>query len=101
MPFTLKVRPAQEADYDQWYKLWQDYIDFYEDNVPEHVTKATWSRILDENNPIYGDVVEIEGKVVGLATSIIHEATWSEKPVCYQKIYMQINRFGEKAVVAL
>jgi len=83
MSLPPKVRPAQQSDYNDWLVLWQAYIDFYEDNVPEHVTKATWSRILDENSSIYSDVVEVEGRIVGLATSVIHAATWSEKPICY------------------
>lgn len=77
------IRPLSENDFDAWHSLWSAYIEFYEETVSEEVTSATWHRLMDKNIPIFGDVAEINGKVVGFSNSVIHEATWTDKPVCY------------------
>ena len=42
-PVLRDPRPADEAD---WRRLWSGYCKFYETEVPEAVTAATWERML-------------------------------------------------------
>jgi GNAT superfamily N-acetyltransferase len=77
------VREPVVQDEAVWRQLWVDYIRFYEASVPEEVTQATWSRILDPASPVFALLAEREGQVIGFAVSVLHECTWRAAPVCY------------------
>lgn len=77
------VRTIQKDDYDAWRKLWDGYTAFYKEEVPEEVTQATWKRIFDPASTIQAHVAEENSQILGFATSLIHEATWQIKPICY------------------
>ncbi len=77
------VRQMQAGDADRWRELWAAYNRFYEADVPETVTAHTLKRLLDPNTTLVGRVVEQNGAVVGFSASVLHEATWDTRPVCY------------------
>lgn len=79
----LVVRAPRPEDELAFRTLWQRYLDFYEADVPDTVSAATWRRILDERSPIFARLAEREGDVVGFAVALSHENTWSVSPVCY------------------
>jgi GNAT superfamily N-acetyltransferase len=73
-------RPADEAD---WRLLWSGYCAFYETEVPEVVTAATWERMLAPTSPLFGRIAELDRQVVGFAISVVHEGSWTIRPCCY------------------
>jgi len=77
------IRPLSEKDYDAWLMLWQGYIEFYEASVSDEITQATWKRLIDPQSNLFCDVAEDNSTVVGFTHSVLHEATWTDKPVCY------------------
>lgn len=49
----FQIVPVQQQDYSQWEKYWLAYQNFYQVNLPLHVTKVTWERFFGENEPMY------------------------------------------------
>lgn len=81
---TITVRPLEARDHDEWLRLWNDYCDFYEVNMPHAVTISSWHRMLSDTDPnVFGLVAEHDGAVVGITHCIIHQTTWSIEPRCY------------------
>jgi len=92
----IVIRPIEAQDYDVWLTLWHAYIDFYEADVPEQVTQATWNRIIDQNGSITGDVAELNGEVIGFSHSVVHDATWTDTPNCYlEDLFVDSNVRGQ------
>src|SRR6201986_385076 len=79
----VTVRAATSADEPRWRELWAGYNAFYEANVPEAITQATWRRTLAPAAPVVGRVAEAYGRVVGFSNSVLHESTWAAAPICY------------------
>ncbi|EKV30425.1 Histone acetyltransferase HPA2 [Caenispirillum salinarum AK4] len=81
----IQVRDAEPFDEPGWRALWRDYVRFYEADVPERITAHTWARILDPASPVDCLVAVAPGgeRVVGFAVTILHEGTWTDRPVCY------------------
>jgi GNAT superfamily N-acetyltransferase len=73
-------RPVDEAD---WRRLWSGYCAFYETEVPEAVTAATWGRMLAPGSPLFGRIAEWDGQVAGFTVSVLHEGSWTIRPCCY------------------
>ena len=57
----ITVRAAASADEPRWRELWAGYNAFYQADVPEAVTQATWRRLLDPAAPMVGRVAEVDG----------------------------------------
>ncbi len=82
MSFT--IRPLAAADRTQWHQLWQDYLRFYESDVPAEVTQLTWTRILDPEAPILGLCAATpENGLLGIVHYLFHPVTWAAGPRCY------------------
>ena len=79
----ITIRDPGVGDEQVWRRLWAGYLEFYEASVPPAVTEATWARVLDPANPMFTRLAERDGQVVGFATSVLHEATWTLTPSCY------------------
>ena len=62
----VSVRPIQPADHLRWAELWRAYQAFYGVDLPQAVTEATWQRLLDDREPVFGLVAEKDGNVIGI-----------------------------------
>ncbi len=80
----VEIRRLQQRDRDEWLPLWRGYLDFYETTVADHVTEATWVRILDPDGPIhaFGAFDQAE-RMIGLVHYLFHPVTWSIAERCY------------------
>jgi GNAT superfamily N-acetyltransferase len=79
-----RVRAATAADYPAWHRLWDQYLASLGAKVPEQVTAATWSRIVDDARPdLFARLAERDGQVVGFAVCVLHAGTWTLDPICY------------------
>lgn len=72
--------PDDEA---HWRRLWDAYCAFYATEVPDDVTAGTWARMLTPQSPLFGRIAEWNGEIVGFSISVVHEGTWTLKPICY------------------
>ncbi|WP_158807086.1 GNAT family N-acetyltransferase [Beijerinckia sp. L45] len=79
----LVIRDADASDERQWRRLWGLYNLFYDHAVSEPVTAATWQRILDPQSAIFARIAVDGTALVGLATYVLHDCTWTIAPVCY------------------
>jgi len=82
---TASVRDITPADEARWRELWQEYLVFYENDLPAAVTDTTWTRLLDPGEKaMFGFVAENDdGAVVGFVNCVLHLNTWTEKTICY------------------
>ena len=79
----VTLHPAAESDFAQWLPLWKSYQTFYRVDIPEEVTRLTWSRFLNPVEPMFCAVAKQEGKIVGFVHYLFHRSTWAESDYCY------------------
>ena len=86
-PDSLVIRPVEAGDYDAWKPLWDGYNAFYErvgeTALPEAVTRATWQRFSDPQEPVFALVAQMRGKLVGLTHFLFHRSTTRIELTCY------------------
>ena len=79
-----RIRQVAGPDRDPWRQLWGEYCRFYDVQLPDRVTDATWSRIASGQGPIFGLVAEDRaGTLLGFCHYVCHPNTWSDQTVCY------------------
>jgi GNAT superfamily N-acetyltransferase len=87
MPGELSVRPVTRQDYDQWLPLWDGYNAFYgragATALSPEITRMTWARFFDADEPVHGLVAESGGRLLGLTHYLFHRSTTAIEPVCY------------------
>jgi GNAT superfamily N-acetyltransferase len=83
----LLIRLVNELDYEGWLPLWEGYNAFYGRSgptaLPAEITRTTWSRFFDVEEPVYALVAESDGVLLGLVHFLYHRSTISIAPVCY------------------
>lgn len=79
----IAIRPVTADDWFVWLPLWHGYQEFYEVELPEHVTARTWQRLLDPAEPVQGVLAWVDGQAVGLVHWVTHRTTWSDGDDCY------------------
>ena len=84
---ALIIRPITTSDYDQWLPLWEGYNAFYGRSgptaLPPEITRTTWDRFFNPNEPVHALVAEEAGQLLGLAHYIFHRSTTAIEPICY------------------
>jgi GNAT superfamily N-acetyltransferase len=79
MTTSITVRLAKESDFSSWLPLWDGYNAFYgkvnETALDPEITKATWQRFFDPNEPVFALVAEFKGKIVGITHYLYHRST--------------------------
>jgi len=83
----LTIRAPRELDYEAWLPLWDGYNAFYGREgttaLDPEITKATWGRFFDPQEPVFALVAESEGKVLGLVHYLYHRSTTRIELTCY------------------
>lgn len=78
------IRPIAAGDYAAWHYLLAKYFAFYVTQTAPEVFAATWQRLLDPREPVWGAVaVEEADIVVGLVHFLFHRTIWSLEDTCY------------------
>ena len=80
---SLTIRLATPADHLAWLELWRGYQAFYRVDIDPATTAMTWQRLLDEGEPMWCAVAEIEGKLAGIVHYLTHRSTWTTGDYCY------------------
>lgn len=92
----IDVKPLVPEQYDEWYPLWQGYLTFYKSSLPDDVTKETWSRFFNDNEPMGALGAFLDGKLVGIVHYIYHRTCWSKEHNCYlQDLFADPNVRGQ------
>jgi GNAT superfamily N-acetyltransferase len=83
----LIVRDVAAGDFAGWLTLWDGYNAFYGRTgptaLPGDVTRTTWQRFLDPDEPVHALVAESRGTLVGLAHLVFHRSTTLATQTCY------------------
>ncbi len=79
----MEIRFVVQSDFDQWQSLWDGYNQFYERTVASEISKLTWSRFFDANEPVFAMVAEKEGQILGMVHYLFHRSTSLIEQTCY------------------
>lgn len=91
----IVVRPITTTDYAGWRVLWDNYNAFYGRTgttaLSEDVVQTTWTRFLDDNEPVHAVVATMQGRIVGIAHYLFHRSTILCEPTCYMQDLFTID----------
>jgi GNAT superfamily N-acetyltransferase len=82
------IRFVTKEDWSGWRAMWEGYVRFYRAELPEDVTVATFDRLCEQRDGLFGFVAESEpgsGEIVGIANAIVHPSTWTPAAYCYME----------------
>ncbi len=79
----VEIAYVTVQDKADWLPLWQAYLDFYKNPLPDDITDLTFARFLDEREQMVMLVARDEGRMVGFATVIQHHSTWARQGYIY------------------
>ena len=97
-----RVRSLIAADRAEWFRLWRGYLDFYGTVLDPFISETTWSRLLDIDRPVWGLVATEGAGLTGFVNYVLHDNTWTDKPVCYlEDLYVDPAARGRGAGGAL
>ncbi|EGF89231.1 acetyltransferase GNAT family protein [Asticcacaulis biprosthecium C19] len=98
----MDIRAVTADDKAAWRPLWQAYLDFYNQPLPDAVTDLTFARFLDPEESMFMVVAHVDGAMVGFATYILHRSTWAKDGYCYlEDLYVDDKARGRGAARAL
>lgn len=87
MSGAIIIRSVVSADFPEWEQLWKGYNSFYgrtgSTALSDKITKTTWSRFFDHDEPVFAAVAEKDGRLVGLVHYLFHRSTIMVEPICY------------------
>ena len=77
------IRPATPADFPLWMPLWQQYLDFYQRDLPAGITRSVFERLCVGNEMLGLVAASDDGQLLGLMNLVFHSSTWSLHGYCY------------------
>jgi len=100
---SVTIRPLEAGDRADWEARWRNYLIFYEADLPEAQTEATWERLMDPQHDPHGLVaLDEDGRMIGITHYLFHVSTWLMGPTCYlQDLYVDEAARGTGAGRAL
>ncbi|KAH6963324.1 hypothetical protein HG530_007090 [Fusarium avenaceum] len=82
---TYQIEKPVRSDFEEWSKLFHDYIAFYNSKIEEEQYARTFDRIIEGKNGLQALVVrQVHGdekKLVGIAHFFPEQTPWSEKQI--------------------
>jgi GNAT superfamily N-acetyltransferase len=80
---AICVRALIATDHDAWLSLWRGYQTFYQVDIPAETSRVTWTRILDEGEPVFGALGLVGERAVGIVHWVLHRSCWTIGNYCY------------------
>lgn len=81
---SVTIRPLARDDKTAWLLLWHGYLTYYKSEIPDEVTRTTWSRLISDKFPIDGFGAFDEAcEMLGFVHYMFHPVTWAIGPRCY------------------
>ena len=75
------VRPEDRAE---WLELWNGYLAFYESELDDATTDATFAQVSAPDAGIHGALArDDDGRAIGLVHWLTHASTWTLADYCY------------------
>lgn len=97
-----RINPVTVADKAEWLPLWQAYLDFYNNPLPDDLTDLTFDRFLDPAEPMGLFVARDGDRLVGFAAYLFHRSTWAREGYCYlEDLYVDEAARGQGVARAL
>lgn len=92
------IRPLDLTDRAAWEPLWQAYQRFYQVEIPQGTTDATWARFHDPAEPVHAfGAFDAEDRMMGIVHAILHRSTWLPDWTCYlQDLYVDESQRGQR-----
>ena len=86
----MNIIPLAHGQFEQWFALWQSYLQFYKSEMSAEKITLSWKRITNpEQVDMFGFALIHEDQMVGFVHLISHMSMWTEKPCCYlQDLYV-------------
>jgi hypothetical protein len=82
---TYQIEKPVRSDFEEWSKLFHDYIAFYNSKIEEEQYARTFDRIIEGKNGLQALIVrQVHGdekKLVGIAHFFPEQTPWSEKQI--------------------
>jgi GNAT superfamily N-acetyltransferase len=97
------VRALNKDDFDAWVPLWKGYLEFYETELEDEITRHTFERLIDTSTEMFGALaLSDEGEAIGMVNWLTHPGTWSRgKYVYLEDLFVSANARGLGAGRAL
>lgn len=97
------VRALNKDDFDAWLPLWKGYLEFYETELEDEITRHTFERLIDTSTEMFGALaLSDEGDAIGMVNWLTHPGTWSRgKYVYLEDLFVSANARGLGAGRAL
>lgn len=84
MAIKYHVRELTLNDTQEWTKMWDKYLRFYNTTVTDEVTQHTLNKLLSDDKSVGCFVAcDESNNPIGFSTYITHFSTWRLNPVCY------------------
>lgn len=97
-----RTRPLQHDDRQRWDELWQQYLAYYEQQLPASMTDLTWRRLM-EGRELWGFAgLDDDDRLVGFVHYHFHLSTWSPNGYCYlEDLFVDPSSRGKRIGRAL
>jgi len=97
------VRALQHDDFDAWLPLWKGYLEFYETELEDEITRHTFERLIDTSIDMFGALALNDvGEAIGMVNWLTHPGTWSRGQYVYlEDLFVSVNARGTGAGRAL
>jgi GNAT superfamily N-acetyltransferase len=97
----ITTRLIAWRDRAAWGEMWAGYLVFYKKVLPPEITDTTWQRLL--SGALIGHLAVDESDTpLGFAHALLHDGTWSPKPICYlEDLFVRETARGRGAGRAL
>jgi GNAT superfamily N-acetyltransferase len=80
----LEIRPLNANDFEDWLPLWKGYLEFYETQLADEVTRFTFNRLVDPSIDMHAALaVNDRGEAIGMVTWLTHPGTWAQSDYVY------------------
>ncbi|WP_321916676.1 MULTISPECIES: GNAT family N-acetyltransferase [unclassified Paraburkholderia] len=92
---SVDIKAIERSDFDIWLMLWESYQRFYKVTIPKAVTRDTWERFFDPNEPMHAVLALACGQPCGFAHTVYHRSTWTTDDYCYlQDLFVATDARG-------
>jgi len=79
----MRITALTESDRADWLPLWQGYLTFYETELADAVTDATFARLVSGEG-MHGAIArDDDGRAVGFVHWLPQASTWTTGTYCY------------------